>query len=42
MDKALVAGHIMGLKKRGDMILVLGAGDIKEVANELSERLNKV
>ena len=41
MSKESVAEHIMGLKKRGDMILVLGAGDIKEVANELSERLNK-
>ena len=41
MNKDAVAGHVMALKKRGDMILVLGAGDIKEVANELSEKLNK-
>ena len=41
MNKEGVAEHVMALKKRGDMILVLGAGDIKEVTNELSERLNK-
>lgn len=41
MSKENVADHVMKLKKRGDMIIVLGAGDIKEVANELSERLNK-
>ena len=41
MDKENVAEHIMKLKQHGDMILVLGAGDIKEVANELSKKLNK-
>ena len=41
MNKETIAEHVMALKKRGDMILVLGAGDIKEVTNELSERLNK-
>jgi UDP-N-acetylmuramate--alanine ligase len=41
MDKDRIADHVMGLKKSGDMILVLGAGDIKDIANELSERLNK-
>ncbi len=41
MNKENVADHVMGLKKRGDMIIVLGPGDIKEVADELSERLNK-
>ncbi|OGW76774.1 MAG: UDP-N-acetylmuramate--L-alanine ligase [Omnitrophica bacterium RIFCSPLOWO2_02_FULL_45_16] len=41
MNKEGVAEYVMALKKRGDMILVLGAGDIKEVTNELSERLNK-
>ena len=40
MQKKSVADHVMALKKHGDIILVLGAGDIKEVANELSERLN--
>lgn len=41
MNKEGVVEHVMALKKRGDMILVLGAGDIKEVTNELSERLHK-
>lgn len=41
MNKRDIAGHIMQMKKQGDMILVLGAGDIKEVANELSKRLNE-
>jgi UDP-N-acetylmuramate--alanine ligase len=41
MDKKDVTEHVMKMKKGGDMILVLGAGDIKEVANELSDRLNK-
>jgi UDP-N-acetylmuramate-alanine ligase len=41
MDKKDVTEHLMKMKKGGDMILVLGAGDIKEVANELSDRLNK-
>ncbi|MFA5500169.1 MAG: UDP-N-acetylmuramate--L-alanine ligase [Candidatus Omnitrophota bacterium] len=41
MDKKEIAEHVMKLKKNGDMILILGAGDIKDVANELSEKLNK-
>jgi UDP-N-acetylmuramate--alanine ligase len=41
MDKSRIADHVMNMKQSGDMILVLGAGDIKDVANELSERLNK-
>ena len=41
MSKESVTRHIMDIKKRGDMILILGAGDIKEVSDELSERLNK-
>ena len=41
LDKKDIADHVMKLKKSGDMILVLGAGDIKDVANELSEKLNK-
>jgi UDP-N-acetylmuramate--alanine ligase len=41
MDKKEVTEHIMKMKRSGDMILVLGAGDIKDVANELSERLGK-
>jgi len=41
MNKESVTRHIMDIKKPGDMIVVLGAGDIKEVSDELSERLNK-
>ena len=41
MNKESVARHIMDMKKSGDMIVVLGAGDIKEVSDELSEKLNK-
>jgi UDP-N-acetylmuramate--alanine ligase len=41
MNKNSIARHIMEMKKRGDMIVVLGAGDIKEVSDELSEELNK-
>lgn len=41
MDKKGITEHVMSLKKKGDMILVLGAGDIKKVSDELSERLNK-
>jgi len=39
LSKEEITDHVMKLKKRGDMILVLGAGDIKDVANELSKRL---
>ncbi|MDD5174730.1 MAG: UDP-N-acetylmuramate--L-alanine ligase [Candidatus Omnitrophica bacterium] len=41
MNKDSIVRHIMDIKKRGDMIVVLGAGDIKEISDELSERLNK-
>jgi len=41
MSKESVAQHIMDIKKRGDMIVVLGAGDIKEISDELSEKLNQ-
>ncbi|MDP3790599.1 MAG: UDP-N-acetylmuramate--L-alanine ligase [Candidatus Omnitrophota bacterium] len=41
LGKKEIADHIMKSKKSGDMILVLGAGDIKDIANELSEKLNK-
>ena len=41
LDKKDITEHVMKLKKSGDMILVLGAGDIKDVANELSDKLNK-
>ena len=41
LSKKDITDHVMNMKKSGDTILVLGAGDIKDVANELSERLNK-
>jgi UDP-N-acetylmuramate-alanine ligase len=41
MKKESITRHIMDMKKPGDMIVVLGAGDIKEVSEELSEKLNK-
>jgi UDP-N-acetylmuramate--alanine ligase len=41
MNKERITRHIMDMKKPGDMIVVLGAGDIKEVSDELSEELNK-
>lgn len=41
MNKESVMRHIMDMKKSGDMIVILGAGDIKEVSDELSEELNK-
>jgi UDP-N-acetylmuramate--alanine ligase len=41
ISKESIAPYVMEMKARGDMILVMGAGDIKEVSDELSERLNK-
>lgn len=41
IKKEAISEYIMHLKRRGDMILVLGAGDIKEVANDLFKRLSK-
>jgi UDP-N-acetylmuramate--alanine ligase len=41
MNKGNITRHIMDTKRRGDMIVILGAGDIKEVSDELSEKLNK-
>ncbi len=41
MNKEKITEHIMDMKRSGDMIVVLGAGDIKEVSDELSEKLNK-
>jgi len=40
LGKDDIAGYVMGIKKPGDMILVLGAGDIKNVANELSKMIS--
>jgi UDP-N-acetylmuramate--L-alanine ligase/UDP-N-acetylenolpyruvoylglucosamine reductase len=39
MKKETIAGYVMKIKRRGDIVLVLGAGDIKKVADELSRRL---
>ncbi|MCX5666274.1 MAG: UDP-N-acetylmuramate--L-alanine ligase [Candidatus Omnitrophica bacterium] len=41
MNKEKITEHIMDMKRSGDMIVILGAGDIKEVSDELSEKLNK-
>lgn len=40
VKKEMIADSIMKIKKRGDMIVVFGAGDIKKVADELSEKLS--
>lgn len=37
--KDRIAEHICRIKKEGDMIIVLGAGDINTIADELIERL---
>ena len=39
IDKEKIADHLYEMKKPGDMILVLGAGDINAIADELVERL---
>lgn len=39
MRKEEIAENVMKFKKPGDMILVLGAGSIKDVADELAEKL---
>ncbi|MDO8436440.1 MAG: UDP-N-acetylmuramate--L-alanine ligase [bacterium] len=41
IERDKIAGHVMDLKKRGDMVVVLGAGDINKVADDLSSRLNE-
>ena len=40
MEKCSIPDQIIKLKKPGDIILVLGAGDIKKTADELAKRLN--
>ena len=42
INKSDIAQTVMKIKKRGDMILVLGAGDIKKVADELADMLKRV
>lgn len=39
MDKDAVAAYIMKIKRRGDMVVVMGAGSIKNVADELAGAL---
>lgn len=39
VDKDKIADHICRIKKPGDMVIVLGAGDINTVADELVEKL---
>lgn len=39
VKKEKIADRIMAIKRPGDMILVLGAGDIKKVADELYDRM---
>ena len=39
LKKTEVAGYLMNIKRKGDMIIVMGAGDIKKVADELCGRL---
>lgn len=41
VEKDEIPQYIMSIKKPGDMILVLGAGDIKEVANRLCGMMDK-
>ncbi|MDP3804574.1 MAG: UDP-N-acetylmuramate--L-alanine ligase, partial [Candidatus Omnitrophota bacterium] len=41
VKKDRIADHIMDLKKRGDMIVVLGAGDIKKVADDICDSMKK-
>ncbi len=39
LKKENIAGHIEEISRSGDIIIVLGAGDIKKVADELTVRL---
>lgn len=41
LDKDEISEYLVKTKKRGDLIIVLGAGDIKKVADDLAEKLNK-
>ena len=41
LEKDLIPDHVMRVKRRGDIILVLGAGDIKTVADRLSGMIGK-
>jgi UDP-N-acetylmuramate--alanine ligase len=39
MKKEKITAYLLDILKDGDMVLILGAGDIEEVADELAERL---
>jgi len=41
LKKEMIAGHVIDQKRPGDMIIVMGAGDIKKVADELCEKLKE-
>ncbi|MDD5428661.1 MAG: UDP-N-acetylmuramate--L-alanine ligase [Candidatus Omnitrophica bacterium] len=39
MEKELIPGYVMDIKRPGDMIIVMGAGNIKKVADKICEKL---
>ncbi|PJC46094.1 MAG: UDP-N-acetylmuramate--L-alanine ligase [Candidatus Omnitrophica bacterium CG_4_9_14_0_2_um_filter_43_12] len=39
IEKNRIADHICRIKKPGDMVIVLGAGDINEIAQELARKI---
>lgn len=41
VKKGDIPDHVMKIKKRGDLIVVMGAGDIKKAADALSSRLEE-
>lgn len=41
LRKESVPEHVMRIKRPGDMVLILGAGDIKKVADRLTDMFNK-
>ena len=41
VDKNDIAEYVIRLKRRGDMIVVLGAGDIKKAADDICEKLER-
>ncbi|MBN1405428.1 MAG: UDP-N-acetylmuramate--L-alanine ligase [Candidatus Omnitrophica bacterium] len=40
--KEEICGHLMGIVQKGDLVIILGAGDINRLADELIEKLNAV
>ena len=41
LPKEEISAHILGIKKPGDIIITLGAGDIVKICDELTEKLKK-